>query len=222
MKSEPTNQELKNEIKLLKMQLSEKTTQGGYQPFFDNNAAIILLVNPNNQNIIYANESAASFYGYSIEQLCNLKISDIHTLTSEEIRIKIADARMKKQNYFVFKHRTSKGELRDVEVFQTKLKLGNKDIFSIIVHDITARVTAENKLVISEKKYRDYFNKDISGVYRSTPQGKMIECNNSFANMLGYTIEEIKQMHTSKLFTHINERNEFIANIIKTCTVFKC
>lgn len=220
MKSEPTNQELKDEIKLLKMQLSEKTTLEDYQPFFDNNVAIILLVNPDNQNIIYANEAAASFYGYTIEQLCNLKISDINTLTSEEIKIKIADARKNKQNYFVFKHRTSNGGIRDVEEYQTKLKLGNKDVFSIIVHDVTQRIEAENNLFLSEKRYREYFEKDISGVYTTTPEGKLIDCNNAFANMLGYTVDEIKQIHTSIHYSKKDLRNKIIDKLEKHKSLF--
>ena len=45
-----------------------------YKLFFENNEAIILFVNPDNQDIIFANESAQKFYGYNKEQFSKMKI----------------------------------------------------------------------------------------------------------------------------------------------------
>ena len=50
------------------------------------------------------------------------------------------------QNYYIFKHKLASGEVRDVEIYQSKLFLDNKEVFSIIVHDITDRVQAEDAL----------------------------------------------------------------------------
>jgi PAS domain S-box-containing protein len=38
----------------------------------------------------------------------------------------------------------------------------------------------------SEKRYREFFEEDLSGNFISTPQGKILACNPSFAAMFGY------------------------------------
>ncbi|NOR73526.1 MAG: PAS domain S-box protein, partial [Draconibacterium sp.] len=125
-------------------------SENKYRTFFENNDAIILFVNPDNGEIKFSNEAAAKFYGYSRERLIGLNISNIHTLTPEEIKVKMVYARRRKQNYFLFKHKLANGEIRDVEVYQSKLFIDNQDIFSIIVHDITDRIKAEEELKESE------------------------------------------------------------------------
>lgn len=205
--------ELKSEIKSLKKQLSERVLNDDYRLFFENNEAVILLVDPDNQDIIFANEASCIFYGYSQEQFHKMKISDIHTLTKDEINKKIAGARKVKQNYFIFKHRLSNGEIKDVEVYQTKLRFNNTEVFSLIIFDVTDRINAKIALAESEKRYRDYFDKDISGIYRSTPQGKLLDCNTAFAKMLGYSVKEIKELYTVKLYQNPETRDLLLDNI---------
>jgi PAS domain S-box-containing protein len=41
-------------------------------------------------------------------------------------------------------------------------------------------------LADSEKRYREFFEEDLSGNFISTPQGKILACNPSFAAMFGY------------------------------------
>ena len=84
-----------------------------------------------------------------------MNISEINTLSQEEIKVKMLDARKRKQNYFLLKHKLASGDVRDVEVYQSKLFLNNQDIFSIIVHDITDRKKAETDLKHALEKIND-------------------------------------------------------------------
>jgi len=216
MKSKPTYNELIKEVALLKEQLAENDINNYYKLFFEDNEAIILFVDTDNQDIIFSNKSAQSFYGYSKSEFRNMKISDIHTLSPEEIAAKMKIIKKTKNNFFIFKHRTSSGEIKDVEVYQTKLKLKDKVVFSIIVLDISEKMKVEAKLKASELVYRDYFEKDISGFYRSTPEGKLMFCNTVFADMLGYTVDELLKINTVKLYPNEEDRISFIAEINQT------
>ena len=52
--------------------------------------------------------------------------------------------------------------------------------------DITERRWAERALQVSEKKYRDIVTWAPIGIYQSTLAGKLLSCNSSIAEMLGY------------------------------------
>ncbi len=117
-----------------------------YHQFFENNDAVILLINPINGDILFANSAAIKFYGYSKESFAHMNISKINTLSQKEIKVKMKEASKSKSNRFYFVHQLANGELRDVEINQTKLKIEDKDIFSLIIQDITEFNIANKEL----------------------------------------------------------------------------
>jgi PAS domain S-box-containing protein len=56
--------------------------------------------------------------------------------------------------------------------------------------DITDRKQAEDLLRHSEKRYRLLFERNLAGVFRSTPDGRVLDCNDSFAHIFGYESKE--------------------------------
>ena len=56
------------------------------------------------------------------------------------------------QNNFLFKHQLASGELRDVDVYSGTIVLGGKKLLYSIVHDVTDRVIAQNKLKESNEE----------------------------------------------------------------------
>ena len=66
-------------------------------------------------------------------------------------------------------------------------------------------------LTESEKKYRILFERNLAGVYRTTPAGKIITCNDAFAHLLGYdSKEEILQIEAWHLYFPNEYRDAFI------------
>ncbi|HEV8268297.1 MAG TPA: EAL domain-containing protein [Thermoanaerobaculia bacterium] len=49
------------------------------------------------------------------------------------------------------------------------------------------RYQEENALLQSEARYRLLFQRNLAGVYRSSLDGKILDCNDSFARMLGFS-----------------------------------
>ncbi len=66
-------------------------------------------------------------------------------MNPEEIKKRMKIALENNKNYFVFKHKMANGELKDVEIYQTKFIHDNKPIFSIIIHDISKRKNSREK-----------------------------------------------------------------------------
>lgn len=60
----------------------------------------------------------------------------------------------------------------------------------LTITDITRLKRAERKIQASEKKYRNIFESAPVGIFKSTPEGKLIEANGALARMLGYDSPE--------------------------------
>ena len=56
--------------------------------------------------------------------------------------------------------------------------------------DITERRNAEIALKESELKYRELFENNLAGVFRTSLEGVIIDCNNAFAKLLGFDKKE--------------------------------
>jgi len=56
--------------------------------------------------------------------------------------------------------------------------------------DITARKKAQEKLFEAEARYRGLFDNMTDGVYRSTPEGKLLDINPATLKMFGYDSKE--------------------------------
>lgn len=65
--------------------------------------------------------------------------------------------------------------------------------------DIDKRKKAEEALRASEQKYRDLYDSLLDGVVRASPDNCIIDCNRAFADMLGYSQEELRGRHCSTL-----------------------
>jgi len=67
------------------------------------------------------------------------------------------------------------------------------------IEDAIERKRTEEKIVVSEKRYRDLFNQANEGLLLMTPDGTFSDLNLSFAKMHGYTVDELKNYDIRKL-----------------------
>jgi PAS domain S-box-containing protein len=73
-----------------------------------------------------------------------------------------------------------------------------QELFCIDI-DLTDRKLAEDKLKVSEQHYRNLFDQANEGLILLTMDGKIAELNQSFAQMHGYTVDEMKDMDIKDL-----------------------
>jgi PAS domain S-box-containing protein len=138
--------ELKNSEQAL--QESERS----YRNQFDNNSAVMLLIDPSDGAIIDANAAATCFYGYSREQLRAMFITDINTLPLHEAKKYLASVPQGRGTQFQFRHLLADGSIRDIEASVSCINFSGRKVIHSIIQDITARKLAEQELTVAKEK----------------------------------------------------------------------
>jgi len=150
---------IKNEKMRKEVQLKLRMNERKYRSFFDNYHSIMLVINIKDGKIVDANPAAVKYYGWSHAELTNMKIADINTLSENEISIEMHKAQTEERDHFFFRHRLADGEIRDVEVHSGPVLIDDKDYLLSIIHDVTERKIAEEKI-----KYIS-FHDELTGLY---------------------------------------------------------
>ncbi len=143
---------LKEEAKRKKAEKTLKESEEKFRRLFEDHKAVKMLIDPASGEIIDANKSAALYYGWSREELKQMKIQDINTLSPEEVDKNIQKVKSQKRIQFEFRHRLKNGTVRDVEVYSSKIEIGKKEVLHSIINDITYRKQVEEALIKSKEK----------------------------------------------------------------------
>jgi PAS domain S-box-containing protein len=91
--------------------------------------------------------------------------------------------------------------------------------FLTIIQDITERQRAESILQQSEAKFRSLYEQMRDGFVVVTPEGRIIECNEAYCALTGYTREELVHLTYTDLTPerwHEMERRHLEEEILKT------
>ena len=201
------------------MGISNLSTPHFYESFFENNPAIILVINPQDGKIEDANASACRFYGYAKETLLTLSVWDINILNKEQIIIEMKNAQEQKREVFYFHHRLANGEIRNVEVKSYPIFFDGTKKLCSFVRDITDELKAstlnqsekikleaaiaENTYQLKQElRFKEALFESIPGVlYVYDQNNRLILWNRKHEDITGYTDEELKNMTLEKWFS---------------------
>ncbi|MDM8545601.1 PAS domain S-box protein [Candidatus Venteria ishoeyi] len=162
-----------------------------FRELFTGNKSVELIIDPDDGRIIEANRAAEKFYGYSQEQLLNLSISDINTLSKEQIGREMARAKLEKSDHFIFRHRLADGDIRDVEVYSGPIHWNQKQVLYSIVHDISDRKRVEVAKDKAEKHAKGVIENARDGFVAIDREGIVIDWNPEAERMFGFSSEEV-------------------------------
>ena len=122
-----------------------------YRQVFDTNQAVKLIIDAEDGRIVEANNAAVIFYGYDIETLKAMSISEINILPEHQIREEMQSAERNEKLYFNFRHKLKSGKIRDVEVYSGPVQSDGRKLLYSIIHDVTERKLAEDALRRAQK-----------------------------------------------------------------------
>ena len=170
-------------------------------------------------NTIYANQAILDIYGCS--SVAELKATSAmeryatESYAEQQERARKRGAGETVPDSFEVSIVRKNGEVRHLEVFHREIMWGGEKQFQTIYQDITERKRAEEELRQSEKKYRQFIENALEGVWAIDADAKTTFVNNRMAEMLGYTVEEMLGRH---LFSFMDKRGvEIAAHNLERC-----
>ncbi len=123
-----------------------RESEARYRSLFQDNGAVMLLIDPSNGDIVDANQAACEYYGYGCEELLKMKIYHINTLGPEIVGEDMSKSLGGVKKHFDFRHRLASGMVRDVEVYSGPIYIRGKPLLYSIIHDVTDRKRIEREL----------------------------------------------------------------------------
>jgi diguanylate cyclase (GGDEF)-like protein/PAS domain S-box-containing protein/putative nucleotidyltransferase with HDIG domain len=163
---------------------------------FDQHGAVMMLIDPQTGDILYANNAAATFYGYAKQEMQSMKISDFNTLSEEETALEMQAAQNEERNYFVFKHRLAGGDVRTVEVYSYPVVYNEKSVLFSVVHDITQQTILAQQ---NERRNKIIFIAGGAGIFILTILIIIIALNRKNLKRSNHELKTLNEMRQSFL-----------------------
>jgi PAS domain S-box-containing protein len=177
----------KNITERYEKEQSLKDQKQRYMDMFHNNPSICLLINPNNFQIVDANQSACKFYGFRLEEITNLSFTTISTCLESKIIEQMNQIISGNQNHFLCKHKKSNNEIRDVEIYSSSVTNNGEVLVYSIIHDITERVSAEQQI----RKLLVAVDQNPASIIITDINGNIDYVNPKFCQLTGYDDHEV-------------------------------
>jgi len=162
-------------------------SEARYHSLFDNAHSMMLIIDPASGSIVDANPAASRYYGWSRAELLGMDISQINTLTPEELALEMQRARTASRMHFNFRHRRADGSIRDVESFSGPITFGGRQFLYSIVHDVTERKLAEAQL----RKLSLAVEQSPESIVITDLGTKIEYVNDAFVRTTGYSRDEV-------------------------------
>ena len=167
-----------------------------YRRLFESAKDGILILEFDTGKVVDVNPFLLQLLGYSYDALCGKLIWEIgafkNTATSREAFKVLQDSEYIR--YEDLPLETLDGRHIDVEFVSNVYLVDHAKVIQCNIRDITERNLAEDALRKSEEKHRSIIETAMDGFLLVNTEGRILEANETYSKMSGYTIKELLAM----------------------------
>ena len=148
--------------------------------------------------ILDVNASACEMVGYSREELTSMTVAQLDPNISIE-KWPEHWTNLKQQGSATFEtlHRHKDGHLIKVEITANFIIHNGQELHCDFVRDITERKRIQSEAMALLQRNQTLMKHASDGIHILDTQGNLIEANDSFCRMLGYTQEEVSRLNVA-------------------------
>lgn len=164
-----------------KIQLELKESEEKYRLLFSAESDAIFMIDANSGQILDVNPATTVMYGYSREELLQMKNTDISAEPEKTSQAtKNLETHVKSRL-----HKRKDGTIFPVELSAGFTKFKNKNIQIVTSRDISERIKSEEALAKSEQRYRDLADFLPQTVFELDIDGNLLYVNKSGMLIMG-------------------------------------
>ena len=130
------------------------------------------------------NQRATELFGYDYDELIGIFGTDVIAAESKELVKRHILSGYEKPYEAIGQKKD--GTKFHVEIRGKMMRYEDKDVRITVIRDIDKQKRAAEALRRSEKRYRELFNSIPIGLYRTTPEGSILDANPAMLDILGY------------------------------------
>ena len=111
------------------------------------------------------------------------------------------------------------GSINVLDRLPRSLPMGHRRILQTLANAIAGqldlrRVSFNPTTPTPDSRYQLLFDRHVAGFYRTTPDGRVLGCNSTFARMLGYASrEEVLGCQAQQFYFSAEERDQFLKDL---------
>ena len=186
-----------------------------YRTLFEGNPLPMWIYDYETLRFLAVNDAAVQAYLYSKDEFLKMTIEDIRPLEDiESLRSALADVRTQTLRR-PSRHRRKDGTILEVEISSFEFVSGGRRTRLVIAADVTERRRADLKLRESEERYRQLFEQNLAGVFRTTTDGRILEVNDAMLRMFGWTREELPGITAMDVYFDTEDRKHLMTRLLQ-------
>lgn len=170
----------------LRAELALAESEELFRNLFHHHTAFKFIIDPETGRIVDINDAAVSFYGWTREEMLQMRIQDLNTLPEDEVRKRMEEVRKRRQAYFEFQHRRADGSIRDVQVFSSRIDVKGK----AYLHSIVADITERKQLEAERERLMTAIQQLGEIIIITDTAGRILFVNQAFETVTGFSREE--------------------------------
>lgn len=157
---------------------------------FNQSPAIEYLLDPENGQIVDANDAACKFWGFPRQKIQTMRIWEINTSGRKKLEEQFTATKNGISYFYQCQHRIASGEFRDVEVYVNPINVQGRTLNLIIAHDVTDRRRTEESLHLAQRALAAA-PVGILIADAQQPDLPIIYANPTFEQLTGYSQAEV-------------------------------
>ncbi|HEV2424390.1 MAG TPA: PAS domain S-box protein, partial [Terriglobia bacterium] len=168
-----------------------RQNEQSFHLLFSDNPLPMWVYDVRNLRFLEVNTAAVAHYGYSRDEFLGMRIADIRPeddlpLLDHSLHMERPDL----EESGPWRHRLRDGRIIDVQIISHPMMWHGVSAVLVVAQDVTDRKRAEEALRQSEARYRLLFERNLAGVFQAEAGGRLTDCNDACAHMLGYASRE--------------------------------